>query len=91
MSDHTDREGFDEATHMSVPLEFEAARMTFAAARRHVLAEVELRLLELAVQAPDDDTARQLELKADTVWRDAIALSGEHDPCPTSWLEADFN
>jgi hypothetical protein len=84
MPDHTDHGAFDEATVTNTPLELEAARFTFAAARIRALAIVELHLLELAVQAPDDDLANQLELRADTVWRDAVALAGEHDPIPIS-------
>lgn len=43
------------------------------------------------VHAGDDDTARQFELRADSVWRDAMAVGGEHDPdhaSPTQEAEA---
>jgi len=89
MPDHPDGGPFDEATLTDTLLEPEAARLRIAAARVRALARIELELLEQAVRAPDDDSARRLELQADTVWRDALALSGEHVPDPPYWLRED--
>ena len=65
----------------------EAARVAFATSRMRVLEHRERRLLELAVQAPDDHRASWLELRADTAWRDAQAVAGEHALDPASWEE----
>jgi Ser/Thr protein kinase RdoA (MazF antagonist) len=54
--------------------------MVFAARRVRELSALELQLLEQAVKATNDGTALRLELDADTAWRDALALSSEHDP-----------
>jgi hypothetical protein len=79
MSECPDPRQLDPTTRPA-DAERELARLRFAAERIRTLAEVELRLLELAVRATDDDSARQYEMRADTVWRDAMALGGEHDP-----------
>jgi len=89
MPDHPDHSTFEDATPTDTVLELEAARVTFAATRVRALAKIELSLLEKAVRAPDDDSASQLELQADTVWRDALAISAEHNPNLTFWLEKD--
>ncbi len=86
MPDHPNQSASNEAAPMNTVLDLEAARCAFAAARVRALAALELRLLELAVEAPDDERARRLELQADTVWRDAQALSAEHDPDQPSSL-----
>ena len=77
MSDRTDH---DISREQPSSLEMEAARMVFAARRVRELSALELQLLEQAVEATDDATSLQLEVDADTAWRDALALSGEHDP-----------
>lgn len=82
MPDHPDHSAFDDSAIVHSERAREAARLSFAAARVRTLAEVELRLLELAVQTPDDDSARRLELHADEVWCDALAVSAEHDADP---------
>jgi len=80
MPEYSDHGAFSGAAPTNTVLEAEVTRLTFAAARVRKLAEIELELLVLALEAPDDDSARQLELQADTAWRDALALSSEHDP-----------
>ena len=77
MSDRTDHDISHEQPSI---LELEAARMVFAARRVRELSALELRLLEQAVEAADDAASLRLEVEADTAWRDALALSGEHDP-----------
>jgi len=57
----------------------EEARLRFAAARADDHSVRELYLLELAVRAPDDDSARQLELYAHEAYCDAHAIAEEHD------------
>jgi hypothetical protein len=79
MSEWPDPRQLDPST-LPADAERELARLRFAADRIRTLAQVELRLLELAVGAADDDSARQYELRADSVWRDAMAVGGEHDP-----------
>ena len=53
--------------------------MRYAAARADDHAARELYLLELAVRAPDDDSARQLELYAHEAYCDAEAIMKEHE------------
>ena len=89
MHDHADHGAFYDAAPHQTLLEREAVRLAFAASRVRRLAETELQLLELAVNAADDDSARQLELQADTAWRDALALTREHDPDPFPWQQED--
>jgi hypothetical protein len=79
MPERRDPSPFDAAIGRCDP-ERHLFRLAFAAGRIRALAETELRLLELAVDAPDDETARCFELYADTVWRDARAVCSEHDP-----------
>ena len=57
----------------------ERRRVAFAAARVAAHADRELYFLDLAVRAPDDDSARRLELYADAAYRDAVAMAIEHD------------
>ena len=57
----------------------EQARVDFAHARADEHSVRELYLLELAVNASDDDSARELELRADDAYRDALAITKEHD------------
>jgi hypothetical protein len=57
----------------------ERARLEYARARANEHDERELYFLELAVQAPDDDSARELELHADRAYRDRLAITEEHD------------
>lgn len=87
MEDMRRQGAFSEAP-MDTVLELEAARCTFAADRVRLLEARELQLLELAVGAPDDESARRYELQADAAWRDALALSGEHDP--PAWAQEDL-
>lgn len=91
MSDHPNLGASNDAAPMNTILELEAARCAFAAARVRTLAALELRLLELAVQSRDDESARHLEMQADTVWRDALAVSREHDPDQPSSLREDID
>ena len=57
----------------------EQARLDHAAARLDIHDARECYLLELAVLAPDDDSARQLEIYAHDAYRDAQAIAEEHD------------
>ena len=80
MHDHANHgASYDAAPHQTL-LELEADRLTFAASRVRELANRELQWLKLAVEATNDNTARQHELQADTAWRDALALTSEHHP-----------
>ena len=63
----------------SLPPSADQARLQFAAARADAHAVRELRLLELAVRAPDDESARDLELCAHEAYCDAHAIAKEHD------------
>jgi len=86
MPDHPDHGTLEDAAPQDTTvLEPEAARINFAAARVRALAKIEFHLLDQAVQAPDDDSARQLELQADTAWRDALAINSEHDSGSSFW------
>lgn len=85
MPDRPDHDALNHAAPINTLPELEAARLRFAAARVRALTTIELGLLELAVGAPDDDSARRLELCADTVWRDALAVNGEHYPDLSNW------
>jgi hypothetical protein len=51
----------------------------FARARADEHAARELYFLELAVRAPDDDSARQLEVYAHEAYEDGQAITKEHD------------
>lgn len=86
MSDRTDYRTFRDAAPSRTTLELEATRLAFVAARMRALEWRELELLELAVNA-DDDAGRELELEADTAWRDAHALGDEHGLASSSWPE----
>jgi hypothetical protein len=57
----------------------ERARVDYALARADQHAVRELYFLDLAVLAPDDESARALELYADEAYRDAVAITEEHD------------
>ena len=59
-------------------LDPETRRIAFAAGRIGEHAEQELKLLERAVQEPDDVTARELEIQADMAYRDFVAMIQEH-------------
>jgi len=59
--------------------ELDRARLDFASARADAHATRELLLLELAVSASDDDSARRLELDAYEAYCDALAITEEHD------------
>jgi hypothetical protein len=63
----------------TMPPDPDHARLQFAAARADAHAGRELYLLELAVRAPDDDSARQLELYAHEAYCDAHAIAEEHE------------
>ena len=65
--------------HGSLPPHADHARRQFAAARADQHAARELYLLELAVRAPDDESARQLELYAHEAYCDAHAITKEHE------------
>jgi hypothetical protein len=55
------------------------ARVSVAFRTADAHAARELYFLELAVQAPDDESARQLEIYAYEAFRDADAIIKEHD------------
>ena len=84
MGDRPDREPIrplDSAgsdRHATRP-EPETARVDYARARADEHAVRELYFLDLAVQAPDDDSARALELYAYEAYQDAVAVTREHD------------
>lgn len=69
----------DHVLPMHTIQHLESRRRAFAIERAADHAERELYFLELAVDAPDDDSARQLELYADTAYRDALAIVTEHE------------
>jgi hypothetical protein len=75
MPDRNDR----DVPRCTMPPDPEQARRRFAASRASDHAVRELYLLELAVRAPDDDSARQLELYAHEAYCDAEAITKEHD------------
>jgi hypothetical protein len=75
MPDRNDR----DVPRGTMPPDPEQARRRFAAARADGHAVRELYLLELAVRASDDDSARRLELYADEAYRDAEAIRKEHE------------
>ena len=56
----------------------EARRVAYAAERIAAHADRELALLTRATEAENDMSARQLELEADSAYRDFIALMEEH-------------
>ena len=56
----------------------EQARIDYALARADEHSVRELYFLELAVQAPDEDSANVLELYAFDAYRDALAITREH-------------
>jgi hypothetical protein len=56
----------------------EARRVAYAAERIAAHADRELALLIRATEAENDMSARELELEADTAYRDFIALIEEH-------------
>jgi hypothetical protein len=68
-----------EVARFAIRSDPEQARLGFAAARAHSHAVRELYFLELAVRAPDDDSARQLESYAHEAYCDATAITKEHD------------
>ncbi len=78
MPDRPDRRRRGDVTDRPGPSELEAARLRFASARADRHAVRELYLLELAVAAPDDDSARLLELYAHEAYCDACAITREH-------------
>ena len=57
----------------------EQARIDYARARADQHNVRELYFLELALQAPDDDSARILELYAYDAYQDAQAITTEHN------------
>jgi hypothetical protein len=75
MFDRNDR----DVPRCTMPLGPEQSRRRFAAARADEHAVRELYLLELAVRAPDDESARQLEVYAHEAYCDAEAITKEHD------------
>ena len=75
MPDRNDR----DVPRCTMPPDPEQARVRYAAARADDHAVRELYLLELAVRAPDDDSARQLELYAHEAYCDAEAMTKEHE------------
>ena len=75
MPDRLDRH--DAAGHRRS--ELEQARLDFASARADIHATRELLLLEFAVSASDDDSARRLELDAYEAYCDELAIAEEHD------------
>ena len=77
MSDRADRSD-RHLTHRRQPRDPDEVRVRFAAARADFHAVRELYLLELAVLALDDDTARLLELSAHEAYCDAHAITEEH-------------
>ena len=78
MPDRSDRRERD-IPRCTMPPDPDQARLRFASARADDHAVRELYLLELAVRAPDDDSARQLELYAHEAYCDAHAIAEEHD------------
>jgi hypothetical protein len=68
-----------DVAHFAIRSDPEQARLGFASARAHNHAVRELYFLELAVRAPDDDSARQLESYAHEAYCDAHAITKEHD------------
>jgi hypothetical protein len=87
MTMYSDHGALNDAEPASTELELEATRLAFVTARVRVLERMELELLVLAVNTPDDETARRLELVADGAWRDALALNGEHELVHSYWPE----
>ena len=65
--------------YFSLPPHADQARLQFASARADGHLVRELYLLELAVHAPDDEAARQLELYAHEAYCDAHAIAEEHE------------
>jgi hypothetical protein len=57
----------------------EQARLETAQARADEHSVRELYFLELAVKAPDEDSANALELYAYEAYKDALAITKEHD------------
>jgi hypothetical protein len=56
----------------------EQARIDYALARADEHSVRELYFLELAVHAPDEDSANVLELYAFDAYKDALAITREH-------------
>jgi hypothetical protein len=56
----------------------EQPRMAWAQARADEHSVRELYFLELAVRAPDEDSANALELHAYEAYKDALAIKEEH-------------
>jgi hypothetical protein len=85
MSDRTDKDqdpvrrlhSADVCRHPGLTLE--QARVDYALARADAHSLRELYFLELAVKAPDEDSANALELYAFDAYRDALAITKEHD------------
>jgi hypothetical protein len=86
---HSDHSALDNAEPSSTALELEATRLAFVTARIRALEDLELELLERAVNAPDDEAGCRLEFEADAAWRDVVALSSEHEPVHNCWPEGD--
>jgi len=57
----------------------EHRRVAWALARADGHSVRELYFLELAVQAPDEDSANALELYAYEAYKDALAITEEHE------------
>jgi hypothetical protein len=57
----------------------EQARIAYAQARSSEHGVRELYFLELAVQAPDEDSANALEIYAYEAYKDALAITKEHE------------
>jgi hypothetical protein len=64
---------------MQTSQSLDSRRLAFANQRAADHIERELYFLELASDARDDDSARQLELYADTAYHDALAIITEHE------------
>ena len=77
--DHNPRQPLDHLLTMQTIHTLDNRRLAFASARASEHVERELYFLELASDARDDDSARQLELYADTAYHDALAIITEHE------------
>ena len=73
MSDRTDNE------RNAVQRTPEQARLETARVRADEHSVRELYFLELAVKAPDEDSANALELYAYEAYKDALAITKEHE------------
>ena len=81
MSDRSDRRLSREQRPdvCRTPPAAEDRRIAWASARADQHSVRELYFLELAVQAPDEDSANALELYAYEAYKDALAITEEHE------------